>query len=151
MTLESSFGHLLTMALTEWCEIGRYDGRRLDDVLFNEYDPARDNNFGDWLGAAQYADYQPGAAKGGEPIPRHRSLAWPVMVIQTAIYAREPERIAQILADETKYELETIAETEWVDEDGNPARSTPDQIQNDQRIAMGWASNWRRTFGVPAS
>lgn len=35
MTLESSFGHLLTVALQEWCDIGRYEGRRLDELPFN--------------------------------------------------------------------------------------------------------------------
>jgi hypothetical protein len=154
MTLESNFGYLLAQALTEWCDIGRYDGRRLDDLLFNEYDPARDNDFHHWMQAATYEDYQPGAAKGCEPIPPHRVLVWPLMIIQAAIYSREPERIALILADEVEYELGRIAENDWVDGDGTPAPLDPGEVQDDQRAVMSWAANWRRTFGreeAPAS
>jgi hypothetical protein len=148
MTLESGFGYLLTQALTEWCDIGRYQHRRLDDLLFNEYDPARDGEFSGWLQAAEYADYQPGAAKHGESFPPHRSLVWPLLIIQTAIYSREPERIAQILADETEYTLERIAENDWVDLDGNPAPLDAEEVQDDQRAVMSWVSNWRRAFGT---
>jgi hypothetical protein len=147
MTLESNFGYLLAQALTQWCDIGRYDGRRLDDLLFNEYDPARDGDFSNWVQAAEYEEYQPGAAKDGEPIPEHQSIGWPLMIIQAAIYSREPERIAQILADETDYELERIADNDWVDLDGNPVPLDPEQVQDDQRAVMSWAANWRRTFG----
>jgi hypothetical protein len=147
MTLESNFGYLLTRALTEWCEIGRCDGRRLDDLLFNEYDPARDGDFSHWVQAAEYEEYQPDAAKDVEPIPEHHSIAWPLMIIQAAIYSREPERIAQILIDETDDELERIADNDWVDLEGIPTALDPQQIQDDQRAVMSWAANWRRTFG----
>jgi hypothetical protein len=150
MTLESNFGYLLTQALVEWCELGRYGGRRLDDLLFNEYDPARDSSFSHWAQAAAYEEYQPGAAKRGEPIPEHRSISWPLMIIQAAIYSREPERVAQILDDEVEYELEEIAENDWVDLDGNPAPRDPGEVQDDQRAVMSWAANWRRTFGQQA-
>ena len=32
-------------ALEDYCDIGRFKGRRLDDLLFHEYDPARDGDF----------------------------------------------------------------------------------------------------------
>jgi hypothetical protein len=150
MTLEFNFGHLLTQALTEWCDIGRYDGRRLDDLLFNEYVPACDGDFSHWLQAAMYEDYQPGAAKDGEPFPPHLIGAWPLTVIQAAIYSREPERIAQILDDEVEYELERIADNDWVDKEGNPAPRDPGEVQDEQRAVMSWAANWRRTFGQQA-
>jgi hypothetical protein len=147
MTLESNFGYLLAQALTEWCGIGRYDGRRLDDLLFNEYDPACDGDFSHWVQATEYEEHQPGAAKGGEPIPEDHSIAWPLMIIQGAIYSREPERIAQILLDETDYELERIADNDWVDLEGIATPLDREQLQDDQRAVMSWAANWRRMFG----
>jgi hypothetical protein len=146
-SLESSFGYLLAQALMEWCDIGRYAHRRLDDLLFNEYDPARDGDFHAWMQVAMYAEYQPGAEKNDEPCPPHRILVWPLLIIQGAIYSREPERIAQILAYEAEYEVERIAENDWVDMDGNPAPLDAEEIRDDQRAVTSWALKWRRTFG----
>jgi hypothetical protein len=149
MTLESSFGYLLTQALMDSCDIGQYAYRRLDDLLFHEYDLAGDGEFSHWLQKAMYADYQPGAAKHDEAVPPHSSLVWPALIIQAAIHSREPERIAQILADEIDdYTLGHIAENDWVDLDGNPSPLNADEIQNDQRAVMSWPANWRRMFGT---
>jgi hypothetical protein len=75
------------------------------------------------------------------------------MIIQAAIYSREPDRVAQILADQVEYELKRIAENDWVDGDGNPVPLDPGEVQDDQRAVVSWAANWRHTFGqeAPAS
>ena len=97
---------LLKFALEDWCDLGRFKDRRLDDVLFHEYDPARDGDFSGFLMDAMYADWQPGGPLDGQPFPPHRSIQWPLLVIQAAINTRDPELVATILAEEARYEVE---------------------------------------------
>jgi hypothetical protein len=144
--LASRFGWLLGMALKEWCDLGRFKGRRLDDLLFNEWDPARDGDFSGWVLMSEYADYQPGAPLDGEPCPPHRNIQWPLLVIQTATQTRDPDLVAAILKAEVEYELGQIAENDWVDQDGNPAPLPPEEIEEDQRAVMAWPAEWRRVF-----
>jgi hypothetical protein len=142
-SLESSFGNLLVFALREYCDRGRLAGRRYDDLLFNEYDRARDGDFSGWIVLAMSDPTPP-------DVPEHlrrRGGQWPVLIIQAAIHTLNPELIAAILAADMDYELADIADNEWVDEAGNPAPLPDEVIEDDQRAVMAWPSNWRRVFG----
>jgi hypothetical protein len=148
-SLESSFGDLLATALKQGCDTGRHSGRRLDDLLFHEWDEARDGQFASWVQRVMYEDRQPGGPESTKPYPKdHQDLSWPLIIIQAAIYARDPELVAAILEAEIDYELEDIAENDWVDKDGNPAPLPDDEIDDDQRAVMAWPSSWRRVFGT---
>jgi hypothetical protein len=140
--LASKFGTLLKFALEDWCELGRFKGRRLDDVLFHEYEPARDGDFSGFVLNAMYADWQPDGPLHGQPFPQHRNIQWPLLVIQAAIHTRDPELVAAILAEEARYELKD--DTGWVDEDGNEVERPPEH----ELAALAWPSEWRRVFGL---
>jgi hypothetical protein len=109
-SIESSFGAILGLALLEQVEHGRFAGRRLGDLLFHEYVHARDRPFGMWVGTRE----------------------WPVLVIQAAINAGEPETVAAILSEDARA---------WIDDDGG--FDDPD----DALAVLAWPSEWRRVFG----
>jgi hypothetical protein len=140
-SLESSFGHLLTMALKECVDVGHFKGRRFDDLLFHEYDITRDGDFSGWVLNAMCEIID------GEQVLMSRMSCWPLMIIQAATYSRNPELIAAILQAEIDYELDDIAANEWQDEHGNPVELPAEAIEDDQRAVMSWPSNWRRVFG----
>ena len=141
--LASKFGFLLKTALTEWCELGRFKGRRLDDLLFHEYNAVADGDFAGFLQRIVWADWQPGGPLHGQPVPPHRNLVWPSLVIQTAIHTHDPELIAAILEAEARYDVENYDDNPWVDEHGNELPRDPEE----ELAALAWPGEWRRVFG----
>jgi hypothetical protein len=126
---ESSFGSLLGDALTEWCEVGRFANRRLDNVLFTEYDPEGDRTFTHLMQDA-YSDAPEGFL--------HHGMLWAPTVIQAAIFSRDPERIARILDVEARYIIEGAADD-------------PDEY-DERAVLLAWPNEWRRMFeAAPAA
>jgi hypothetical protein len=125
-SLELHLGWSLIKALEDWMPAGKHEGRRLDDLLFNEWKPEQSDfaHFMQELLAEAYRD---------NPEVPVRNLLTQALLIQGAVRCDPPERVIALFVHEAGFRVRHDDED---DDFGDPAE------------ALRWADEWRRMFAT---